>query len=52
MLKITQNTVSEAPLSHKTNITVYCHKRSCSYSDTKMKNEMKFNRMYLTATSR
>ena len=53
MLKIIQTTVSEAPLSHKTLLSlVYCHKRSCSYSDTGMENEFKFNTMFLTATSR
>ena len=43
-----------APLSHKTLLSlVYWHKRSCSYSDTEMKNkkkEFKFNRLFLTAT--
>ena len=53
MLKIIQTTVSEAPLSHKTLLSlVYCQKRSCSYSDTGMKNELKFNRMFLIAINR
>ena len=53
MLKIIQNTVSEAPLSHKTLLSlVYCHKRSCSYSDTGMKMNLNLIGRSLTATSR